>query len=143
MLNRIFNHAGLMQKSLDASWLKMEINMQNISNNDTPGYDAKRVEFDAEFARALNPPPAEPSFDNKRTRDKHIAFGPDNTPVNPMDVKPRVVADTHYVMRMDDNNVDPDREMTELAKNTIQYNALVTKLSREFGRLRTVIREGK
>ncbi|MCL2083995.1 MAG: flagellar basal body rod protein FlgB [Oscillospiraceae bacterium] len=137
MLNRMFNHVNLMNKSLDASWLKMEINIQNIANADTPGYDAKRVEFDGAFARALS---AREVMDNRRTRDKHISFHP---PADPMAVTPAVVTDTHYVMRMDDNNVDPDHEMVELAKNTIQYNALVTKLNKEFGRLRMVVREGR
>jgi flagellar basal-body rod protein FlgB len=46
-------------------------------------------------------------------------------------------------MRMDDNNVDIDKEMVDMAKNTIQYNALVQKLGREFQRLKLAIREGR
>jgi len=136
MLNKMFNHTNLLEKGLDTTWLKMEVSAQNISNVDTPGYDAKRVEFDAEFARALR---GEKPFGMKATRDKHFVI----PEADPMRVKPVVVSDTHYVKRMDDNNVDIDREMVDMAKNTIQYNALVQKMNKEFSKLKLVIREGR
>jgi flagellar basal-body rod protein FlgB len=46
-------------------------------------------------------------------------------------------------MRMDGNNVDIDVEMSELAKNTIYYDALRLKASKEFQRLKMVISEGR
>lgn len=134
MLNRLFNHSNILEKSLDASWLKMEINSQNIANNDTPGYNAKRVEFDEEFSQALNAT----GFPMKTSRGKHM----NTSESNPLNVTPRVVSDTHYVARMDDNNVDIDKEMVEFAKNTIQYNALVQKVNSEFSRLKLAIRGG-
>lgn len=135
MLSNMFNHTTLLEKSLDASWLKMEINAQNISNADTPGYDAKRVEFDDAFAKALNGS----AVSITTTHEKHFQVNE----ADPAKVKPTVVSDTHYVARMDDNNVDIDSEMVDMAKNTIQYNALIQKLNSEFSRLKTVIREGR
>lgn len=135
MLSNMFNHTTLLEKSLDASWLKMEINAQNISNADTPGYDAKRVEFDDAFAKALNGS----TFSTTSTHEKHFKINE----ADPTKVTPTVVSDTHYVARMDDNNVDIDKEMVDMAKNTIQYNALIQKLNSEFARMKTVIREGR
>jgi len=135
MLSRIFNHSNLLEKSLDVTWLKMEVSAQNISNADTPGYDAKHVEFEQAFARALKGS----VFATRVTRDKHFRI----TETDPSKIKPVVVSNNHYVMRMDDNNVDIDKEMVDMAKNTIQYNALVQKASKEFARLKLVVREGR
>lgn len=135
MLSRMFNHTNLLEKSLDATWLKMEVSAQNISNADTPGYDSKHVEFDEAFSKALNGS----SFKTVTTNEKHFSI----PETNPAKVTPVVVSDRHYVSRMDDNNVDIDKEMVDMAKNTIQYNALIQKANKEFSRLKTVIREGR
>lgn len=135
MLSRMFNHTNLLEKSLDATWLKMEVSAQNIANADTPGYDSKHVEFDEAFSKALNGS----SFKTVTTNEKHFSI----PETNPSKVTPVVVSDKHYVSRMDDNNVDVDKEMVDMAKNTIQYNALIQKVNKEFSRLKTVIREGR
>ena len=135
MLNRIFNHTDILEKSLDATWLKMEVSAQNIANNDTPGYDSKRVDFDERFAQALK---GREGLDLKATNTKHFRL----TEPDPRSVTPRVVSNTHYVARMDDNNVDIDQEMVDMAKNTIQYNAMVQKVNSEFARLKLAIRGG-
>ncbi|GHV07879.1 flagellar basal body rod protein FlgB [Clostridia bacterium] len=143
MLSRLFNHANLMQKSLDVTWLKMEINSQNIANADTPGYDAKRVEFEDALLAAMDGSAAAKAgtaFKAKVTNPKHFDFSGEDPAVDPRKVEPRVVTDEYYVMRMDDNNVDIDKEMVDMAKNTIQYNALITKTNKEFARLKTAIK---
>ncbi|GHU94135.1 flagellar basal body rod protein FlgB [Clostridia bacterium] len=142
MIGKLFNHTNLMQKSLDATWLKMEINSQNIANADTPGYNAQRVEFEEAFLRAMDGTAAEAAkngLTTKRTDPRHFDFN-EGAESDPLKVTPTVVTDEFYVMRMDDNNVDPDKEMVEMAKNTIQYNTLVTKLNKEFARLNTAIK---
>ncbi len=137
MINRMFNHINLMQKSLDASWMRQEVISQNIANADTPGYDAKHVEFEEAFSRALS---GNDNFKNNISRSKHINF---NGTDDPLAVQPTIVSNDHFVMRMDDNNVDPDKEMVDMAKNTIQYNAMIQKVNKEFANLKYVIREGR
>ncbi len=41
------------------------------------------------------------------------------------------------------NNVDLDKEMSDLAQNQIYYNALVERLNGKFNSLKTVIKGGK
>jgi flagellar basal-body rod protein FlgB len=136
MLSRIFNHSRLLEKGLDVAWLKNEVISQNIANVDTPGYDRRHVEFDEAFANALK---GNHPIVTRVTREQHFRI----PETDPMRVRPVVVSSNHYVMRMDDNNVDIDKEMVDLAKNTIQYNALVQKLSKEFQRLKLAVREGR
>jgi len=136
MLSRLFNHSSLLEKGLDVTWLKLEVSAQNIANVDTPGYDRKHVEFDSAFAKALK---GSHSITTRVTRERHFRV----PETDPMRVKPVVISNNHYVMRMDDNNVDIDKEMVDMAKNTIQYNALVQKVSKDFARLKLAIREGR
>ena len=136
MINKLFAHTDLMTKSLDASWLRKEVIAQNVANADTPGYKSKRVEFEAEFRAALTRSPDR--FKAKRTRARHIEFGRET---DPLSVRPVIAENNHYTMKMDGNNVDIDHEMTEEAKNTILYETLVTKVSREMARLKTAIRD--
>jgi flagellar basal-body rod protein FlgB len=111
----------------------MEVAAQNIANADTPGYDVKRVEFEDQLLRAMN---SGNILHNKATHDRHIKIAE----TDPSKVMPRVVSDTHYVKRMDDNNVDIDKEMVDMAKNTIQYNALIQKINKEFSRIKYAVR---
>lgn len=136
IVNNLFTHVNLLERSLDASWLKQQVIAHNIANVDTPNYKSERVEFKDAFRSAIYD---QHSFQNFQTREKHIDFtGPDPSEVNPI-----VFKNSHYTMRMDGNNVDIDQEMVEMAKNTIEYNTLVSKLMKEFGRLRVAIAEGR
>jgi flagellar basal-body rod protein FlgB len=50
-----------------------------------------------------------------------------------------VIQDNSTTFRNDGNNVDIDLEMTRLAENTLQYNALARSLTSHLGMLRQVI----
>ncbi|WP_252227785.1 flagellar basal body rod protein FlgB [Caldicoprobacter algeriensis] len=126
---------GVLEKALDASWLRNEVIVHNIANADTPGYKKYRVEFEEELKSALEAS----TLKGKRTRPKHLDIG-----VSSIDqVRPQVVRTDGTQMREDGNNVDMDEEMTSLAKNVIMYNALVQKISGEFRKLKMVINEGR
>jgi flagellar basal-body rod protein FlgB len=126
---------GVLEKALDASWLRNEVIAHNIANADTPGYKKYRVEFEEELKSALEAS----TLKGKRTRPKHLDIGASSID----EVRPRVVRTDGTQMREDGNNVDMDEEMTSLAKNAIMYNALVQKISGEFRKLKTVINEGR
>jgi len=135
LLHRLFSHMGVLEKALDASWLRNEVIAHNIANADTPGYKKYRVEFEEELKSALEAS----TLKGKRTRPKHLDIGASSID----EVRPRVVRTDGTQMREDGNNVDMDEEMTSLAKNAIMYNALVQKISGEFRKLKTVINEGR
>lgn len=125
----------VLEKALDASWLRNEVIAHNIANADTPGYKKYQVKFEEELISALE----SRKLKGKKTRVKHLDIGASSVD----EVKPRVVRTAGTQMREDGNNVDMDEEMTSLAKNAIMYNALVQKISGEFNRLKAVINEGR
>lgn len=132
MINDLFNNVNMLQKGLDASWLRNQVITNNIANVDTPGFKASSVEFESRFKQALAA--QDGGFAAKTTRKEHYDFTGE-----PSGVTPAVVQDTSTSYRMDGNNVDIDYENVELAKNTIYYNELVQQVSSEFDRLNTAI----
>jgi flagellar basal-body rod protein FlgB len=136
VIDRLFSRNKLIEKALDASWLRNEAISQNIANVDTPGYKRKTVPFE----QLLNEAIEGSSFKGFRTDRRHIPIGNgdmDNLQLNVMEDN----ASLSY--RLDGNNVDIDNEMASMAKNTIQYNTLIQRMNSRFKTLKSVISEGR
>jgi len=131
----MFSQIALLERGLDALWKRNEVISNNIANIDTPGYKANKVEFESLLAEAL----AKGTIQGKTTRNKHIQIGAGSLD----DVRPVVKRSNNTTMRMDGNNVDIDQEMVDLARNSIQYQALIQKVSKELGRIRMAVQEGR
>jgi len=160
MLSRLFNQSHLIQKTLDASWVRNEVITNNIANVDTPGYKSKSVAFEREFREALLREPdnslprqnislrrlsgesaiqAGPDMTGRVTRDKHFNFRERHA--DPLAVQPSVYTNRNTNMKMDGNNVDVESELNEAAKNTLFYYTMLNKVSSDLGRLRTTLRD--
>jgi len=136
LFDSMFGMTNALEKGLDACALRNQVIADNIANADTPGFKASRVKFEEYVKSAIE---EGGGLALKQTREKHMDIG---TP-GIEGVRPQVVADTGTTMRMDGNNVDVEYEMNELAKNNIEYYALLQKMNSEFIRLRTAITEGR
>jgi flagellar basal-body rod protein FlgB len=113
-------------KAVDAAALRHRALSNNIANVETPGYTREDVSFESELRMALDGPGSS-SIQEREVRD----------------VRANVQKDTKAPAREDGNNVDIDREMTALAENTLNYQALLQSLSIKGQILRTAIYEGK
>jgi flagellar basal-body rod protein FlgB len=125
----------ILQKALDASWLRNQVISNNIANVDTPNYKAYKVEFEDLLKDAM------------RNRDFKVSSeNPMHIPISNKSLdrlSPRITRDRSTRTRIDGNNVDIDVQTANLAKNTIMYMALTDQLSARLARLRTVINEGR
>lgn len=135
MIGDMFKSTKVLEKALDASWTRNKVISNNIANVDTPGFKAQKVEFEDFLAQAID----NRAIKGTITNEKHIPIGAGSL----HNVQMKISQDSTTSMRLDGNNVDIESEMAQLAKNNIQYNALVEKLSGEFSRLRTAINEGR
>lgn len=136
MWNDLFQSVDLLQKGLQAAWVRNSVIRNNIANVETPGFKSSEVDFESIVANTLSGT----GFVGKKTRDKHIEIGR-ATDINMITPKIREVYDTS--MRMDENNVDIEAENANLAQNSIQYNTLMVKLNSELSRIRLAVTEGK
>jgi len=109
---------------LDAAWLRNEVISGNVANADTPGYKRQDVQFE--------------QFLNSEMKNSRIESG--QTRLSG-DGNARVVEDhSGYSYRLDGNNVDMEREMAQMAMNTLRYNTLIQRMSGQFSKLRNIIR---
>lgn len=129
----IFNQVDKIDWGIGASWKRNKVILNNISNNDTPNFKASEVNFEAYFRSAMDD---EDSFKLKQTRETHMELGQTDL----SDLEGLVVQRDETTERMDGNNVDIDREMSDFAKNAIYYNTLLRKVTGQFTQLRTAIK---
>lgn len=120
----------LLGRALDFRALRHNVISSNIANIDTPRYRG----FDVVLKGELSGDGAEDRL--VRTHQDHLGGGG-------MDgIRPQVVQSTSSRHRMDGNSVDVDMEMTKLAENAIQYEALAQSLAQKLSMLKYAIDEG-
>jgi flagellar basal-body rod protein FlgB len=125
----------LLERSLDAAALRNKAISNNIANVDTPGYKRSYVTFEETLQQALS----SETLPTRKTHEKHL----DLETASASQVRPQMHTDRSTSLRNDGNNVDIDVEMTNLAINQLQYNALVQRINGQFSKLKYAISEGK
>src|SRR6056297_3272916 len=104
---------SVLSKSLDLRMRKQQVVASNIANAETPGYAARKLDFEADLQRAMATPDVKAGNHNPR----HIPIGtrgvaavqgtisrqPDSNPLG------------------DGNSVSVDDEMLDLAENQLLY----------------------
>lgn len=133
MWGKLFSTVDSLGQGLYASAQRNEVILNNIANNDTPGFKTSQVRFEDILASAVS------SGDNvglKTTRDRHVG----GLPAKLSEVEPVVVQDDSTSYRMDGNNVDIESQMVGLAQNSLSYYTMVNKLNSEFTKLNMAIK---
>lgn len=142
-ISNIFKTLDPIRSALDASAMREGVIANNIANGSTPNFKTSQVQFESVLREAIDSTlESKSDFITKRTRAKHFDFNASST-VNWEDVRPTIVQNDHTNMRLDDNNVDVEYEMSEAAKNQIYYSTLIQQANRELARLRLSISEGR
>ncbi len=118
--------------SLNFRQMRQEVISSNIANADTPGYKAKRVDFEAALARALD---VDGEMKMKTGDDEHFNVGSggfDN-------LEPDIYEDSNGVVSEDGNTVDREQELAKMAENRILYDAAVQLLNKKIGLMKYTI----
>ncbi|MBO1003813.1 flagellar basal body rod protein FlgB [Pseudogracilibacillus auburnensis] len=119
-----------LEQSLNYATKRNAVITNNIANVDTPNYKSQ----DVVFKHALNDEISK--LETKRTHPKHIPFLEDNEPF-------RTITKKNTLYNHNQNNVDMDKEMSDLAKNQIYYRSLIDRMNGKLSNLQTVIRGGR
>lgn len=131
MIDRIRNKTLILEKALDAAWMRNETISNNIANVNTPGFKKSYVRFEELMSDAID----KFQISGIKKDEKFLPVGKDTKAT----VSPEIVQEDFTSMRRDGNNVNIDVEMAELAKNSIKYNALIAQMSKEFSKIKMVI----
>lgn len=119
-----------LEQALNYSAVKHKTIAQNIANVDTPNYKSKSVEFRSQFDRSLRAYQTDP---------KHIPFSTEHLKNSGYTV--RTNDDTTYLHN--GNNVDVDKEMSELAENQLYYQALIQRMNGKMNSIKMVVKGGR
>ncbi len=127
-------HIELSGKVLDLRLQRQNLVTSNLANVNTPGFKARRIEFEQQLQSAL-------ALDARgkvtRTDDRHLpaAFEVDGFQGQGLkEFKPRYVHG--------EDAVDMDKEMAVMAKNAMLYNALTEVITKNFQGMQKIIGEG-
>ncbi|HYF83062.1 MAG TPA: flagellar basal body rod protein FlgB [Clostridia bacterium] len=135
MIDRISDKTMMLEKALDAAWMRNETISNNIANVNTPGYKKSYVKFEELLTDAVD----KFQISGIKKDGKFLPIGKDTKST----VSPEIVQEDSTSMRRDGNNVNIDVEMAELAKNSIKYNALIAQMSKEFSIIKLAINGGR
>lgn len=114
------NTDQLLVHLLSASSLRYKVLAGNLTNQETPGFVRKTVEFEDLLAKELG------------------AGRPDL-----LAVEPEIREDTLTPGTADGNNVNPELELNGLLQNRMQFELYSTLLAGRMELLRTAIQEGR
>lgn len=121
--------------SINLRLLRQSITSANIANAETPGYKAKKVDFEAALSRALD-------VAGLRKLDtssgEHFATGQGSI----SRVKADVYDNPDINITNDGNTVDLEREMATLAENSILYKAALQLINKKLAALKYAATEG-
>lgn len=136
MLDSILSSApaSILEKALSSSALRQKVISNNIANVNTPGFKKSTVPFEDRLQAAIS----QTQLPLVQTHQNHLAAGRSGG-----SMAPSVVVDNTTSMRVDGNNVDIDKEMASLAKNSIYYSAVAQQMNKYYGILKSAIKEGK
>lgn len=121
----------LLENLINFSAQKQKVLSKNIANVGTEEYQREDLEFKDILAESLHP--------LKTTNKKHIS--PDKNGDAKTD-NFKVVKDTDTENYSGINNVNIDREMSEMAENSIRYRFSARKLGDYFKVMQSVIKGG-
>ena len=110
---------------------RQNIISSNIANINTPGYKTKDIAFESELQKVQN----KTDLKLATTHANHIPF--EQNDLKPSGAK---VYEVQGLQEQNDgNNVNLDREMSEMSKNQIAFNALQASVKKDAAWLREVI----
>ena len=113
-----------------AAWLRQNVIAHNIANEDTPGYKAKRVDFESYLKKELS-------------SVRREGASPRESIARVRSVDTREYELGGQDVRIDGNNVDIDSEFIEQARLQIQYDAVRQKVNGYYSNLKYVISGGR
>ena len=122
--------------SLNFRQMRQELISSNVANADTPGYKAKRLDFEAALSRALD---VDGELGMKGESPEHFDVGNGGF----SNLEPEVYEDPNGVVTEDGNTVDREQELARMAENKIMYDAAVQLMNKKLGLLRYAISSEK
>lgn len=116
--------------------MRQELISSNVANANTPGFKAKKLDFEEALARALD---VDGQMNMNASDDRHFNVG--NGGFN--NLEPEIYDDPNGVVSENGNTVDVESEMARMNENKIMYDALVQLINKKMGLMKYAITNEK
>ncbi|SFV60307.1 Flagellar basal-body rod protein FlgB [hydrothermal vent metagenome] len=126
----------LMKEALDYRAMRQDMIASNIANADTPFYRPKDIRFEEKLIEKKRELFAQPSHQLAMAKTSKAHLDPVKESDN---AHAKIFYRDGHMARNDGNSVDLDVETSEMAKNSIMYNALINGMKKEASIFRAVI----
>lgn len=126
---------GGLQTALTMRQLKQNVTTSNIANAETPGYQAKKLDFENALERALD---IEGLRGMSTSSEDHITVGGGTAKV-----KPEIYNNPEGAVSNDGNTVDLEKEMATLSENAIMYKAALQLINKKLAALKYAASDGR
>jgi flagellar basal-body rod protein FlgB len=128
MLNRLTDSLNFHGQALTLRAERQKVIASNIANGDTPGYQAREIDFASALRQATGTSTGSPAM--ARSSSNHLsgstgALG-----------EPRLTYATSSQTNLDGNTVDMDRERASFVDNAVKYEATLRFIN---GNVRTML----
>lgn len=124
-----------LDSAIDMRLLRQNVVSSNIANAETPGYKAKKLDFEEALSRALD---IEGKGRMHTSDENHYMLG--QGPISR--VRADVYDNPEINMTNDGNTVDLEREMAELAANSVMYRAAVQLINKKLATMKYAANDG-
>lgn len=115
--------------------VKQNLINSNIANAETPGYHAKKIDFEEALASALD-------LDGMKSmsisNENHFSIGASSIGK----VRPEIYDNPEGSVDNDGNTVDMEKEMSALAENTVLYKAALQLINKKLAALKYASSDG-
>lgn len=145
------NTDAVLHKALDGLMARHNAISSNLANVDTPGYKAIKVDFENKLQEAVK------NVEGQKESTKQLNMGSQldsgylkmNTTdtkhigahtIKPYEVGIKAYQEDSITVRSDGNAVDIDTETTELAKNTMKYQAVAQFQGKNFRMMQELLK---
>lgn len=125
---------AFLSKALDILSMRHQLIASNIANQDTPNYKPRDISFQKELESFLGPNNSQEIY---RTHAGHLSGQ------NSSGDGVEVIIKNGEEMGYDNNGVNVEMEMANMAMNAIMYDAAAQIVSKKFKMLGYAIREGR
>ncbi len=116
--------------------MRQELISSNVANANTPGFKAKKMDFEEALARALD---VDGQMKMSASDGRHHNVG--NGGFN--NLEPEIYDNPNGVVNENGNTVDVEAEMATMAENKLMYDALVQLINKKMGIMKYAINSEK
>ena len=124
-----------LQTSIGMRQIRQNLTSANIANAETPGYHAKKMDFEEALSRAID-------LDGLRgmstSSPEHFSVGGQTARA-----RPDIYENPEGAVNNDGNTVDLEKEMSALAENAIMYKAALQLINKKMAALKYAASEGR